>query len=93
MPKKPEKHGDDQQRDGADELSYEDAVERLEAIIERIESGQAGIEESISLYEQGTGLLRRCREILSKAEQRIEKIGNIAERPPQQTQEQRDTQA
>lgn len=57
-----------------DELSFEQAVERVEAIIERIESGEAGLEQSIAEYERGVGLLKRCREILENAEQRIEKL-------------------
>ena len=61
--------------DDIDALTYEDAVEQLEAIIRRVESGEVGIEESIRLYERGTRLLRRCRSVLDRAEQRIEKLG------------------
>ena len=57
-----------------DELSYESAVGELESIIERIESGEIGLEDSIHHYERGTNLLRRCRAILSRAEQRIERL-------------------
>lgn len=53
------------------ELSYEQAVERLEGIIDRIESGEAGLEQSLVEYEKGMALLARCREILARAEQRI----------------------
>lgn len=55
-----------------DELPYEKALERLEAIVARIESGEAGLEESIALYEEGVALGTRCRKILSQAEQRVE---------------------
>lgn len=55
-------------------LSYEQAVERLEAIIERIESGEIGLEDSIAAYEEGTALVQRCRAILNRAEQRIERL-------------------
>lgn len=53
-------------------LSYEQAVSRLEAIVERIESGEIGLDESMALYEEGVKLGKRCREALLAAEQRIE---------------------
>lgn len=55
-------------------LSYEEAVAKLETIIDRIESGEAGLEESIAEYERGAALVKRCREILGRAEQRIEEL-------------------
>lgn len=65
--------------DDIDALTYEDAVEQLEAIIARVESGEVGIEESIRLYERGTHLLRRCRAVLDQAEQRIEQLGETSD--------------
>lgn len=53
-------------------LSFEQALAQVEAIIERIESGAIGLEASVSEYERGVGLLRRCQDILAKAEQRVE---------------------
>lgn len=47
---------------------------QLEEIIERIESGQIGLEKSITEYERGTALVRRCREVLERAEQRVEEL-------------------
>ena len=51
--------------------SFEQAIEQLEAIIENIESGQVGLEQSIAQYEQGMKLIKRCRSILDTAEKRI----------------------
>ncbi|MEZ6242919.1 MAG: exodeoxyribonuclease VII small subunit [Phycisphaerales bacterium] len=56
------------------DLSYEQAVERLELLVERIESGEIGLEESIAAYEQGAKLIARCRAILDVAEARIEEL-------------------
>lgn len=56
------------------DLSYEQAVERLEEIVARIESGEVGLEDSIALYEEGVALGRHCREVLTKAQQRIEML-------------------
>lgn len=55
-------------------LSFEQAVERLEEIIDRIESGEAGLERSLVEFEEGTRLLRHCREILAKAEQKVAEL-------------------
>ncbi len=60
--------------DPASELGFEEAMDRLERIIERIESGEAGLEESIREYEAGAKLLKRCRAILERAEQRVAKL-------------------
>ena len=58
----------------AENLTFEQAVERLEAIIGRIESGEIGLEQSIREYEHGVALLKRCRAILEQAEQRVEEL-------------------
>lgn len=58
----------------AETLTFERAVERLEAIIGRIESGEIGLEQSIREYEHGVALLKRCRAILEQAEQRVEEL-------------------
>lgn len=54
--------------------TFEEAVAMLESIIERIESGEIGLERSIEEYEKGAALLRRCRQILEKAEQRVTEL-------------------
>lgn len=56
-------------------LSFEQAIDRLEATIDAIESGEVGLEDAISRYEQGQQLVKRCRAILDKAEQRIAELG------------------
>lgn len=53
-------------------------IEHLERIIERIEGGQTGLEESIAQYEQGMALIKRCREVLVRAEQKVEELGKDA---------------
>jgi exodeoxyribonuclease VII small subunit len=56
------------------EMGYEEAIDELEAIIERMEKGETGLEESLREYARGDALIRRCRAILDDAEQRIERI-------------------
>lgn len=57
-----------------DELSYEQAIDALETIVERIESGEVGLADSIEAYERGVRLIARCRSVLDQAEQRIEEL-------------------
>ena len=63
---------------GEAQVGFEEAVARLESIIERIERGEVGLEESLREYEAGVGLIKRCREILERAEQRIEELSAAA---------------
>ncbi len=53
------------------DLSYEQALEKVEAIADRIESGEIGIEEAVAEYENAMALIKRCRTILNRAEQKI----------------------
>lgn len=57
-----------------EELGYEQAVEQLEGLIERIESGEIGLEESLKQYETGMALIKRCRAILATAEAKITEL-------------------
>jgi exodeoxyribonuclease VII small subunit len=55
-------------------LSFEDTIKELTGIVSKIEQGQISLENSIQQYERGMTLIKHCRQILSKAEQRIVKI-------------------
>ena len=54
------------------ELSFEAAIERLEAIVSRLEGGELDLEEALSAFEEGVGLTRHCQARLESAERRIE---------------------
>jgi exodeoxyribonuclease VII small subunit len=58
-------------------LSFEQALERLSAIVHDLEDGQVGLSESLVKYEEGVGLLRQCYELLQKAERRIELLTRL----------------
>ncbi|NPV61552.1 MAG: exodeoxyribonuclease VII small subunit [Methanotrichaceae archaeon] len=64
----------------SDELSLEEALDDLEAIVSYLEEGKMSLEESLALFEKGIHLVRQCRLSLEKAEQRIEII--TGELPP-----------
>jgi exodeoxyribonuclease VII small subunit len=55
-------------------LSFERAIEELETIVRRLEEGKVPLEESVTIYERGEALKRRCEELLRQAEARVDKI-------------------
>ena len=54
--------------------SFEEALERLETIVDELEGGSLSLEESISRYEEGVKLSRRLTQTLDHAEKRIERL-------------------
>lgn len=80
--KRPGKHGD------GTELSFEEALAQLESIVEKIEGGEVGLEGALAEYERGVGLLKRCREVLERAEQKVEELSvKAGERQAESTDE------
>jgi exodeoxyribonuclease VII small subunit len=60
------------------ELSFESAQQELEQIVERLERGQADLDEAIALWERGEELLRFCLGRLEEAEGKIEELAQRA---------------
>jgi exodeoxyribonuclease VII small subunit len=54
-----------------DHPTFEQALAELEKIVRDLEDGQIGLEESLTRYEKGIALLKRCHKQLQEAEQRI----------------------
>ena len=66
----------------ATELNFEKAMDRLETIVEQMESGKLPLEDLIVRYEEGMNLVKVCQDRLTKAEQKIEIIArNNAGKP------------
>jgi exodeoxyribonuclease VII small subunit len=55
-------------------LTYEEAFAELETIVAALESGEHPLEESMSLFERGQALTKRCAELLDKAELRVQAL-------------------
>jgi exodeoxyribonuclease VII small subunit len=55
-------------------MTFEAAIEELETIVKRLEDGKVPLEESVTIYERGEALKKRCEELLRQAEARVEKI-------------------
>jgi len=68
-----------------EEIPYEEAFARFEAIVRRLESDEVKLEESLKLFEEGVRLARICSAKLDAAEAKIrvllEEGGRIEERP------------
>ncbi len=63
---------DAQAPEEASPQTFEQALEKLEAIVAEIEEGRVSLEESIDRYAEGTTLVKRCRKILDQAEKKIQ---------------------
>ena len=56
--------------------SFEAALAELEAIVHKMETGEAPREESLAAYERGMALLKHCQETLTAAEQKLQILEN-----------------
>jgi exodeoxyribonuclease VII small subunit len=54
--------------------SYEQAIDKLRTIVSQLESGQQGLEESLSLFEEGIQLTRFCDTRLQTIEERVQML-------------------
>ena len=64
------------------ETSFEKDLERLESLVNKMESGDATLEQSLVWFEEGMGLIRSCQAQLNNAEQKVQELiqntdGNI----------------
>jgi exodeoxyribonuclease VII small subunit len=52
--------------------TFEQSLDELEALVERMESGEMSLEESLSAFERGIALTRNCQQALQAAERKVE---------------------
>ena len=62
-------------------IHFEEALERLETIVDELEGGELSLEESLARYEEGIRLSRRLTHALDTAEKRIERLVEGADEP------------
>jgi len=55
-------------------ITFETQLGELQRIVASLERGDLGLDESLAQFEQGVSLLRRCQQLLTGAEQRIEQL-------------------
>ncbi len=63
-----------QSKKAGEQMNFETAMERLEKIVEQMESGKLMLDDLIVRYEEGMKLVKVCQERLASAEQRIQII-------------------
>lgn len=61
--------------------SFEQAVSRLEEIVNLLERGETPLEQSLALFEEGSKLMKQCTSLLDKAEQKVTKLLGTQEVP------------
>ena len=52
-------------------MSFEQALKRIDEIVKHLERGDAALEQSLALFEEGTALIRSCGKMLDEAEQKV----------------------
>ena len=55
-------------------LSFEESMQRLEEIVRLLERGDVPLDESLALFEEGSGLIVQCGKLLDSAEQKVIKL-------------------
>ena len=64
----------------ATDVTFEEAQRELEQIVERLERGEAGLDEAITLWERGEELYKLCAARLDAAQGKIEELARRAEK-------------
>ena len=65
-------------------MSFEKSLARLVEIVKSLEKGDAPLDESLKLFEEGTGLIAGCEKLLGEAEQKVVKLKKGADGTPQE---------
>jgi len=61
-----------------EEMNFEQALAGLTTLVEKLESGELPLEESVAAFEEGVKLTRRCEALLDSAEQRLQVLGEAS---------------
>jgi len=57
-----------------DEPTFEEAIKRLETILDKMNSGKLSLDDSLKMFEEANGLIGSCQKRLATAEQKVEKL-------------------
>ena len=52
-------------------IKFEEAIEKLDSIVSKLEAGSVALDESLTLFEEGVTLIKLCNEKLDSAEQKV----------------------
>ena len=65
-----------------EKMSYEEAIERLNKIVNDLEKGNLPLADALTLFEEGAALMKRCTELLDRAEQKVVMLKKGADGAP-----------
>ena len=60
----------------SEQPDFEKSIAELETLVERMESGEAKLDESLELFKRGIELTRNCQQLLDNAQQSVELLSN-----------------
>lgn len=63
-------------------MTFEQSMQRLEQIVRTLERGEAPLDESLKLFQEGTELVRSCGKLLDEAELQVKKVMTAADGTP-----------
>jgi exodeoxyribonuclease VII small subunit len=63
--------------DAAVDLTFEQSLGELEALVRKLEDGQLDMDEALAAYEQGLARLKRCHSLLAAAEQKVQQLAGV----------------
>jgi exodeoxyribonuclease VII small subunit len=66
-------------QDTQQDLSFEQALDGLTTMVEKLESGKLSLEDSVKAFEEGVKLSRQCEKLLDDAEQRLQVVDTDSE--------------
>lgn len=64
----------EEEKEAVDEMTFEEAMKRLESIVELLGEGNLALDDSLKIFEEGMGLCRFCNKELDEAEFKVEKL-------------------
>ncbi|WP_062267864.1 exodeoxyribonuclease VII small subunit [Endozoicomonas arenosclerae] len=71
-------------------FAFEQSLSELDALVQKMESGDMSLEDSLKAFEQGVKLTRECQKALTEAEQRVQQLlenqGQLETRPFESTE-------
>ena len=71
----------------AKKLKFEEAMQRLQEIVGKLESGEESLEDSMKLFQEGAKLSAQCYQMLDKAEQQVAQLTQIADSEEEEADE------
>ena len=68
-------------------MDFEKKLDRLEEIVEKMESGELSLEESLKNFEEGVKISKECHQQINEAEQKVKVLLNISEDGSEETKD------